>query len=327
MEPTVFRAPAGVLTADTCTPLETAARRGDVRMAALARGAYPGTPLPAGVLPGVCTVGWWDAPLRQSWGLERHCNEGIEITWLESGSLAFATDAGAHALRPGDLTVTRPWQPHRVGDPEVAPGRLHWLILDVGVRRPNQPWRWPAWLLGMGDLDALTRLLRHNEHPVWHADAAVGAAFRRLGAAVAAPGRERWVALGICELLLALTELLERREPALDASLCSSERAVKLFLDRLPERAGEPWTLERMAAECGLRRTRFAHYCERLTNLSPGDYLTACRLERAASLLAETDEPVTWIAHATGFASSQYFATVFRRAYGRSPREHRLAAR
>lgn len=294
-------------------------------MAALARGRYPGARMPERALPGLRSAGWWDAARPQDWALGWHRNEGIELTWLERGTLGFATEAGVVELQPGDLTVTRPWQPHRVGEPVVTPGRLHWLILDVGVRRPNQAWRWPAWLEGAtGGLERLTELLRHDERPVWAADEAVGAAFGRLAGAVEARSA-RWAGVRACEVVLALADLLERRDPPLDASLSSSRRTVALFLRALPERVGEPWTLERMAAECGLRRTRFAHYCERETNLSPAAYLTACRVERAAALLVETDEPVTWIAHATGFASSQYFATVFGRLRGCTPSEHRAA--
>ena len=325
MRPTTFRAPGDSYSADTCAPLEAAVARGELRMEALARGAYPGTRLAPRALPGVRTAGWWDAPRAQSWGLDWHRNEGIELTWLEQGTLPFATEALETTLRPGDLTITRPWQRHRVGVPHVTPGRLHWLILDVGVRRPDQPWRWPAWLRATaGELTRLTELLRHNEHPVWPGDAAVADAFRHLGAAVEA-GSTRWVGLRVCELVLAVAELLERREPPLDASLSSTERAVAIFLGALPERVGEPWTLDALAAECGLKRTRFTHYCERITNMTPAEYLSWLRVERAAALLAGSDQPVTEIAHVCGFASSQYFATVFRRARGCSPREHRMA--
>jgi AraC family L-rhamnose operon regulatory protein RhaS len=322
MRPATFTAAHDAYAADTCSALHQAVERDELRMCALARGTYPGTRLNA--LPGVRTVGFWDAARPQTWGLDWHRNEGIELTWLESGTLAFATDALSATLRPGDLTITRPWQRHRVGAPDVTPGRLHWLILDVGVRRPDQPWRWPAWLKPTaGELTRLTEFLRHNEHPVWPGDAAVAEAFSRLGEAVQRQSTH-WVGLRICELLLAVAELLERRVPPLDASLSSAERAVAVFLrQELPERVGEPWTLDRLAAECGLKRTRFTHYCERITNLAPSEYLTAARVARAAHLLAHTDASITAIAHATGFSSSQYFATVFRRALGRSPREFR----
>ena len=142
--------------ADTCLPLVEAAAKHRVRIEALVHGHYPGRRLPHGALSGIKTVGYWDADHDQDWGLHWHRNEGVEMTFLESGSSVFAVDGHEYVLHPDDLTLTRPWQRHRVGDPNVGAGRLHWLIIDVGVRRPNQPWRWPGWLLlSRPDLDEL----------------------------------------------------------------------------------------------------------------------------------------------------------------------------
>ena len=314
-----FHTGATVLEADTCDALALAAERGEVELSALARPPYPGDPL-GEALPGVRTVGRWDARHDQRWGLDWHRNEGIELTLLSRGRLAFATDAGEHLLHPGELTVTRPWQRHRVGAPFVTPGRLHWLILDVGVRRPNEPWRWPPWLLAnAAELDRLTRLLRHNEHPVWRADTETRRAFER----VTDERRPSRLAVAINDLILALADLLERRTPALDPSLTSAERTVELFLTRLEHELDRPWTLDTMAAECGLGRTRFAHYCSRLTNRTPREHLTHLRVHRACVLLEAGEHSVTQVAYACGFGSSQYFATVFRRALGHTPRQHR----
>ena len=319
MRPVTYRSGATVLEADTCDALAAAAASGEVELSALARAPYPGDPL-GDALPGVRTVGYWDAREDQGWGLDWHRNEGIELTLLARGRLAFATDAGEHVLRPGDLTITRPWQRHRVGDPHVTTGRLHWLILDVGVRRPNQDWRWPPWLLaGAEDLDRLTRVLRHDEHPVWRADGETRRAFER----VTSERRPSRLAVRINDLILALADLLECRSE--DPSLTSSERTVELFLARLEHELERPWTLDAMAAECGLGRTRFAHYCERLTNLTPREYLSRLRVRRARALLEAGELSVTEIAYACGFSSSQYFATVFRRSEGHAPREHHPA--
>lgn len=322
MQPSSYRAPDTTFVADTCAGLAAAAGHGELAMHALARGSYPGRRLPAGVLPGVRSVGRWDSRHPQTWGLGWHRNEGLELTLLTSGRLAFSTDEEDFTLRPGHLTITRPWQRHRVGDPHVGAGRLHWVILDVGVRRPDEAWRWPGWLLAdAAKLDRLTTVLRHNEHPVWRADPDTAAAFERIAHAVDGERTDR-VAVHLNELVLGLADLLERRGPALDGSLTTTERAVEVFLRRVAQEPERPWSLDGMAAECGLGRTRFAHHCKRLTNLTPAAYLTRCRVERAGALLEGGGATVTEVAHACGFASSQYFATVFRRHTGHSPREH-----
>ena len=228
-------------------------------------------------------------------------------------------------LEPGDLTITRPWQKHRVGDPNVSASRLIWLILDVGVRRPNQSWRWPKWLLlPPARLQRLTHRLRHNEKISWHANHEVTRCFAALAAAAENKSDDENLTrlkLLVNELLMALSGLLDENRPRLNATLSSAERTVKLFLTELAQRCDEPWTLETMARQCGLGRSHFSHYCRKLTNRTPVDYLTHCRIERAGELLRRPDDPtVTDVAFACGFQSSQYFATVFARQKGLPPR-------
>jgi AraC family L-rhamnose operon regulatory protein RhaS len=327
-QPERFSTPDRCYEADTCESVRAAAAAGLIELHAVAHGTYPGRQMPPRQLPEVRTVGYWDAPRDQTWGLAWHRNEGIELTYLARGKLAFGVGDAAYRLSRGALTVTRPWQRHHVGNPNVGASRLHWLILDVGMRRPNQPWRWPSWIvMTPDDLAMLTRLLRHCERAVWRGDADIERCFEKLGEAVAGDDNGSSVSrlkLYINELLMCLKEMLQRQEPKLDTSLSSSQRTVQLFLDSLAEQAGEEWTLERMAEQCGLGRSRFTHYCRELTNMAPLEYLTQCRLRLAERmLLQERQKNVTEIALAAGFNSSQYFATVFKRYSARTPREFR----
>lgn len=324
----VYRGADQIYYADTCEPLKRGVELGEVQLVARARGAYPGLPLPEEAIPEVRSVGYWDASHDQSWGLDWHRNEGVELTLVTRGKVGFSVDRQEFLLRSGDLTVTRPWQLHRVGNPRVSACRLYWLILDVGVRRPNQPWKWPNWIVwSAADRASLTTNLSHNEQAVWSANDEIADYFERLGEAVVGfderTGDSR-LKLCINGLLIALTDLLRRKQPPLDPSLSSSQRAVDLFLAALRNHADQDWSLDSMAAACGLGRSRFIHYCKQLTNLSPNEYLTRCRVEAAAQLLQrDRDLTITDVALRSGFGSSQYFATVFQRHTGCSPREYR----
>lgn len=321
--------------ADACEPVVRAARSGEARLVTLARGQYPGRRLPRGGLVGVKTIGYWDADHDQTWGLPLHRNEGIELTFLERGHLDFVADGQAYRLQPDDLTVTRPWQQHQVGDPNVAAGRLHWLILDVGVRRPDQPWRWPPWLvLTREDRQQLTHILRHNEQPVWPATAEIRRSFHQIGVAVEqgqSGGSLSRLAVRLNELLLLILEMFRHRRVPLDESLSATRRSVQLFLADLrqtPAHLAEEWTLRRMAASCGLGTTRFVSYTKQLTNMTPNQYLNHCRLETAARLLKEQpDLSITQVALACGFSSGQYFSTAFRRQHRCTPRAYRAERR
>ncbi|MBN2562111.1 MAG: AraC family transcriptional regulator [Phycisphaerae bacterium] len=326
-----FRCDGRAYHADTCAPLVRGLQAGHVRLEALARRAYPGRRIPRRALQAVSSVGFWDAAHDQEWGLDWHRNEGIELTFLESGRLPFAIEKGQYDLRAGEMTITRPWQPHRVGDPFVTAGRLHWLILDVGVRRPNQAWTWPRWLV-MTDADRkrLTTILRHNEQPVWRADEGIRRCFQRIAGAVEcdrAGSQVSRLTVHLNELFVLVLELFRRRRVALDETLSSTSRTVELFLQDIRndlEALAHPWSVHEMAEQCGLGVTRFVHHCRQLTNMTPMQYLNHCRVEAAAKLLCESKgDSVTTIAMRCGFSSSQYFSSMFRRHFGRSPREHR----
>ncbi len=327
-----FRTENELFHADTCEPLKQAVVNQRLKLEALGRGSYPGERLPNNDLKELCMAGYWNATAPQDWGLDWHRNEGIEIGYVNAGKLPFSVGEKSMTVQPGYLTITRPWLKHRVGNPHVPASHYSWIILDVGVRRPNQTWRWPKWMLSpKTELDRLTSMLRQNEEPVWHGNRRIAECFSRLDSTVAAGNGSSNLALlkiVINELIVLLTEVLQEHNPRLDASLHGSERTVKLFLESLEDRLDEPWTLESMASECGLGRTQFANLCRKSVNLSPVEYLIHLRMRHAATLLRRQPQiGVTETAFRCGFQSSQYFASTFRQFHGQSPSEFRKSGK
>jgi AraC-like DNA-binding protein len=314
-----------------CLSLLDAKEAGKIRVEGLARGNYPGQPLADFALPGLRNIAYWDSKTEQNWGLEWHRNEGLEITFLQSGTLPFWLADKEYSLCPGDMTITRPWQPHRVGNPNIPASRLHWLILDLGVRRPNQDWKWPKWcVLTPQDQEELTIMLRQCEHPIWQSTKDVQNCFRRISHAIKADrhgSSASRLAAYINELFVSILEMLRHNDIKLDPSLSGSSRMVEMFLTDIrdcPEQLSHEWTLGTMAQHCGLAETRFRYYCKELTNMPPSQYLELCRVDAAAKMLVQAPQKsVTEVALACGFGSGQYFATVFRRYRRCSPRTFR----
>lgn len=314
---------------DRCETQNRAIETGRINFHALTKGHYPGTPVPENVLSGLNSIGFWNAGGTQDWGLDAHRNEGIEIMFLETGTMDFSVDKKRYKLRAGQFTITRPWQLHKLGAPNIGPGRLHWLILDVGIRRPHQNWIWPAWMiLTKDDLAELTRKLRHNENPVWTATPAIAQSFRELARTVEGwnqPHAVSRLATYLNQLFLGILDALAEQQTQKTPDLTSRQRTVELFLHELeanPSVSSEPWTLDSMAEHCGMGVTALSKYCRELVNSGPMEFLNRCRLDRAARQLRENrGQSITDIALACGFNSSQYFATRFRQRFHVSPRE------
>ncbi len=78
-----------------------------------------------------------------------------------------------------------------------------------------------------------------------------------------------------------------------------------------------------MAAAAGLSRAHFSREFKRVFGESPNDYLLTRRLERAASLLRDTDYPVNEICLMIGLRSVGTFTAAFKRTYGKPPNAYR----
>ncbi len=67
----------------------------------------------------------------------------------------------------------------------------------------------------------------------------------------------------------------------------------------------------------------FCHMFKGKTGKTPTDYINGYRIEKAAVFLKNTDKSITDIALSVGFEDSNYFARVFKKHMGLSPREYR----
>lgn len=96
-------------------------------------------------------------------------------------------------------------------------------------------------------------------------------------------------------------------------------RAIAL-IHKEPARA---WTVENLAREVGMSRTRFAAGFQDLIGMGPVSYLIEWRLQRAAVALRTSRRTVAEIAYASGYSSQAAFARTFRERFGRSPKAFR----
>ena len=78
-----------------------------------------------------------------------------------------------------------------------------------------------------------------------------------------------------------------------------------------------------LCKEIGLSRASLYNKLKALTDLSPNEYINKSRMERAMLLLKQTDLNITEIAEKTGFSSSRYFSTAFKKYTGATPSQYK----
>jgi AraC-like DNA-binding protein len=86
-------------------------------------------------------------------------------------------------------------------------------------------------------------------------------------------------------------------------------------------------SVDAVAAEYGMSRSRFSHFFRARTGLTPARFGTEVRIREATRMLLESRAPLKQIADACGFANPNHFCRVFRRIHDASPGSYRHATR
>jgi YesN/AraC family two-component response regulator len=85
----------------------------------------------------------------------------------------------------------------------------------------------------------------------------------------------------------------------------------------------EPLSLRSLAEQCHADPSHLSAQFRREKGMTLTDYINTQRLRRAASLLGGSGSLIQEVAEQCGFLDINYFSRLFKRRYGKSPREFR----
>lgn len=234
----------------------------------------------------------------------------------------------------GHISFSWPWEWHGASGEWLPSSELYWVTLPVilGREKPGQKVAFHP-KLGMAKTEGagLIQDLRGLPQPVFSASAIVRQIFPKVVDSLSATDfKPTFTSRALLLAMLAEIQAQIRRHPgACAASALSNPSDVRSrvlgLLGMIKEHYDESWPLERMTATSRVARTHLTRWVKELTGDTPVQYLNRKRIERAMGLMQRAEMPVTEIAFACGFQSSQYFATVFKAFTGKSPTNWRDA--
>ncbi len=106
-------------------------------------------------------------------------------------------------------------------------------------------------------------------------------------------------------------------------NVTGNEHRLLPAVQRIREIFDQPYDITALAGLCGLSASHFRKLFRDHFRMSPRDYILALRIDRAKSLLIQSDLPVSVIAERTGFGDDAYFCKMFRESTGQTPRAFR----
>jgi AraC-like DNA-binding protein len=249
----------------------------------------------------VCTAGPADRPFE-----EQHCD--VAVALVVAGTFQYRAASGRGLMTPGSVLLGNSGQcfecghEHGQGDRCVSfrfeAGYFESLASGAGVRNagfavPRLP---PQ--AGFAALAARAAAGLLGAETPWE-ELAVQAAGRAVQAAAALP-------------------------PGAGPSPAGAEARVSRAVRRIEAGLDERLDLRTLAGEARMSPFHFLRMFERVTGLTPHQYVMRARLRRAAQRLARRDgSAVLDIAYDCGFADVSNFNRAFRAEFGVSPRVFR----
>ncbi len=247
--------------------------------------------------------------------LKPHYHENcFEMTYISRGSLHFSVDQKGFSISGGDLFVAFPNEVHDTNSRPMPLHSMYWFQLDVSDPKRFFYLDKKAALGMIAKLRLIKmRVIQLDEEKAHSLLTQVFTDFcsqsqhqRDMGATL------------LLYFLYLVIESANRLHMVLQPDI---GRAASYVIDHLDEEL----TMERLAAVANLSVSRFKQKFKSQMGLPPREFVNGEKM-RAAELLLQEGNSVTETAMELGFSSSNYFAVVFRRHMGCSPREY-VAAR
>jgi AraC-like DNA-binding protein len=253
----------------------------------------------------LCTFGPRDRPFE-----ERHA--GVCIAMVAAGAFGYRSAAGRELLTPGSLLLGNAGECFECGH-RHAPG-------DRCVSFHYQPAYFERLAADMG-LSRAEASFRHGRMPPLRAFS--GLIARACSGAAHDASDVAWdeLAVELADTTLRTTQPdAKRHAAATSASAWSRVTQAARLIDETPD---APHTLARLAQLCGLSDFYFLRTFERVTGVTPHQYVLRARLRHAALSLVDEDVKIVDIALDSGFNDVSNFNHAFRTEFGMSPRAWR----
>jgi len=203
------------------------------------------------------------------------------------------------------------------------PGRMYWFLLEVpeiiALEKGSVEGR--SWL-------GLTREeARSVVDAIWKLPKVVNVGERAMPAtrrlAESIRDADGWAAFGrrsaLMELLYTVIEASRAQTAGEDERVEILERAKReIFASR-----SSPPTVADLADRLNVSRSHLHRVFRECLGETPKGFIERIRLEEGCRLLCQSDASIKKIAHELGYATSQHFATVFRRFTRHTPSQWR----
>ncbi len=272
------------------------------------------------LLPELSIFGWLHFYNSLPGALKPDAHRGeYELHYFRRGRLRWWVEEENYELHPHSLLIIRPGEMHGGENNTIQPCEHYWLRFSF-PRKDALPGLTPK------ETSRLKREFEQLSHRVITASQDVNQFFMYLlheHRRREQPDARQMARLMFHALLITVLRehsqfvLSNQQKPMLTWRVRKAQEMIKMQLDQAE------LDIDKIARALSISSSGLRARFSLETQTTPHAYWMWQRIERAKTLLRETDLSITRIAIELGFTSSQYFSTVFRKQVGVMPSAYR----
>ena len=269
----------------------------------------------------IAGIGWEHPNHAKPMGLSPHAHDAsYEISYFVQGSVEWHVEQSTFNVERGDLFITHPGERH---------GGLD------GVMHSCERFYLEVMLPDKGSLPGLSRSETQNivqefeaiQSHCFPGSPGIRDAFDRLFSAHRETSPHAPIAARAAMHDLLLGVLRDYSSSVHTGSHIATKNKysppIQAAMDWMDEHLATQFHMETVAGIADMSTSFFYKRFLNEAGCTPNEYRTRRRIQKGRELLGNDRYSITAIAHTLGFSTSQYFATVFKKYVGLSPRMYR----
>lgn len=234
--------------------------------------------------------------------------EGAEqwiLIFVHEGRGWYQSEGLRHPMQSNQVLLIPPGQSHAYGTDPAAPWSIFWFHFEG-----QGAVQLLAWLIDGPGIQTLPCRSPESLRRQFHA---ILSAIER--------GYHEHTLLELSRVLIHVLTLLHRN-PRHEPERRQVER-IESAMDQMRQEINQPQPLRYYARAAGLSVSQFSYLFKQHTGISPMNYQTEVRMQRACEFLDTSEASIKEIAGQLGYEDPLYFSRAFKKCTGLSPSQYR----
>lgn len=256
---------------------------------------------------------------------KKHHFKKLQLTFMVQGTLSWKfSDGRTIRLQGGEYCLTQPGDKIEVLNDVLSPCYLIWILLDPFIAEAEK-----GSCFSKDDLTEMGDVLTKAGNPVLKISVAMAFHLKEIRELLHSNDSGKVTFEAMHKIRLSLMSIFVESAGMMRAGNIPANglpviRLAKQVRELVLKQPGRNFSAEEIGGFFNLSVGLFSKKFKKDTGISLADFVRRVKLEESLRLMGEKSKNITEIAHHLGFSSSQYFATLFKKYFGKTPKEFRI---